>query len=146
MIDFDDGDQLLNLFGIVLVLTLVGSLALVALAATSGQQQGSTAPETDWTLTRINGSHVRISHAGGDPVRTERLTVAVDGTPHLPQWSATMLTDGEYGLVRAGERTTVTLLWQPSGANREVLRRWSLPEPTPTSFRITELGSGRSEL
>jgi FlaG/FlaF family flagellin (archaellin) len=146
MIDLDDGDQLLNLFGIVLVLALVGSLALVAIAATSVQQQSTTAPEADWTLTRINESHVRISHAGGDPVRTDRLSVAVDGTPHQLHWSATMLTEEEYGIVRAGEHTTVTLLWQRSEADRKMLKRWSLPESTPTSFRITELRGGRSGL
>lgn len=124
MIDLD-GDRMLDLFGVVLVLAIVGGLVLLGLGATSIQGESTSAPESDWTLTRINESHVRVSHAGGEPVPTEHLSVAVDGQHRRVQWSATLLTDGEYGVVRAGENGSVTLLWQRSEGERRILDRWS---------------------
>ena len=130
MIDFDDGDQLLNLIGIVLVLFLLVSIAILVLAATSVQQESAAVPDGDWTLTRINESYVRITHAGGEPVQTGNLSVTIDGTPRRPQWTATTLTDGDYGVVRVGEGNRVTLLWMHSEADRDVLKRWQLSTST----------------
>lgn len=125
MIDLD-ADRALDLFGIVLFLAIVGAFALLGLGATSVGEQSTAPPETDWTLTSINESHVRVSHAGGEPVRTDRLTVAVDGQPRRVRWSATTLVDGEGGVVRASEGTRVTLVWARSESDRRVLERWSL--------------------
>lgn len=121
-----DGDRLLDLFGIVLVLAIVGALALIGLGVTSAPQESTGPPETDWTLTRVNESHVRVSHAGGEPVRADHLTVAVDGQPRRVRWTAAMLTDGDSGTVRAGTGTRVTLIWQRSEADRRILERWAL--------------------
>jgi hypothetical protein len=121
-----DEDRLLDLFGIVLVLAIVGALALIGLGVTSAPQESTGPPETDWTLTRVNESHVRVSHAGGEPVRADLLTVAVDGQPRRVQWTTTMLTQGESGAVRADEGVRVTLIWQRSEADRRILERWAL--------------------
>lgn len=121
-----DGDRLLDLFGVALVLAIVGAFALIGLGATSVGEESTGAPETEWTLTRVNESHARVSHAGGEPVRTDRLTVAVDGQPRRVQWSATTLVDGESGIVRVSEGARVTLVWERSEADRRVLERWSL--------------------
>lgn len=123
MIDLD-GDRMLDLFGIVLALGIVGGFALLGLGAVSVQEGSTPAPEADWTLERVNGSHVRVIHAGGEPVRSEHLSVAVDGQHRRVQWTATTLVDGGYGIVRADERAAVTLLWQRSEGDRRVLERW----------------------
>jgi hypothetical protein len=120
-----DWDRLLDLFGVVLVLAIVGALVLLVLGATSVQRESSAAPETDWALERVNESHVRVWHEGGEPVRTEHLSVAVDGRHRRVYWSATVLTEGEYGVVRAGRSTRVALLWQRSEGDRTVLDRWA---------------------
>ena len=120
-----DGDRLLDVFGVALVLAIVGAFVLIGLGATSVGEEKTAAPETDWTLTRINESHVRVSHAGGEPVRIERLTVAVDGQPRRARWTEAILTDGGYGVVRASAGTRVTLIWERSEAERRVLERWS---------------------
>lgn len=130
MIDFDDGDQLLNLFGIILVLFLIISVAVLVLAAMSAQQRSADTPDADWKLQQMNDSYVRITHAGGEPVQTGNLSVTVDGTPRRPQWTATTLTDGDYGVVRIGEGSTVTLLWMHSEADRDVVKRWQLSTST----------------
>ena len=125
MIDIDE-DRLLDLFGVVLALAIVGALALLGLGFASVGEESTAPPETDWTLTRVNDSYVRISHAGGEPVRAEALTAAVDGQPRRVAWSATTLVDGEGGVVRAGEGTRVTLVWERSESDRRVLERWSV--------------------
>jgi hypothetical protein len=76
-------------------------------------------------LERVNESHVRVWHEGGEPVRAEYLSVAVDGRHRRVHWSATVLIEGEYGTVRAAERSRVTLLWQRSEGERRVLERWT---------------------
>lgn len=126
MIDLDDGDQLLNLVGIILLLFLILASAILVLIATSPQQQPAAKPDADWQLQKVNESYVRIRHAGGAPVQTENLTVTVDGTPRRPQWTAPTLTDGDAGVVRIGDGTRVTLLWSRSEADREVMKRWQL--------------------
>lgn len=125
MTDFT-GDRLLDLFGVALVVAIVGAFALLGFGFASIGEESTAPPEADWTLTRINESHVRVSHAGGEPVRTDRLTVAVGGQPRRVEWSATTLVEGEGGVLRAGEGTRLTLVWERSEADRRVLERWSL--------------------
>ena len=123
MIDLD-GDRLLDLFGVAPVLAILGAFALIGIGVTSAPQESTTTPETEWTLTRVNESRVRVSHAGGEPVRIEHLSVAVDGQPRRVRWTATTLVDGEYGVVRASEGIRVTLVWERSEADRTILERW----------------------
>jgi len=123
MIDFDDGDQLLDLVGIAIVMLLAFGAVTLFLAATSGQQ-GASVPDTEWNLTRLNESHVRITHAGGEPIRTEKLSVTVDGTPRRPRWASSFLTADDSGVVRADAGSSVVLLWQRSEAERIVIERW----------------------
>ena len=130
MIDFDDGDQLLNIIGVILLVFIILSVAVLILAAMSAQERSAEQPETDWDLQQITESYVRIIHAGGEPVQTGKLSVTVDGTPRHPQWTSITLTEGAYGVVRVGDGVTVTLLWQHSESERDVLQRWQLSRTT----------------
>lgn len=130
MIDFDDGEQLLNIIGIILVVFIIFSVAVLVLAAMSAQERSADIPDTDWELQQLNESYVRITHTGGDPVQTDTLSVTVDGTPRHPQWTSMTLSEGEYGVIRVGDGVTVTLLWQHSESERDVLQRWQLSRPT----------------
>lgn len=122
----DDGERVLNLIGVALVVVIVVSVAAIALSSLSGQPDAT--PDADWTLTRVNDSFVRITHAGGEPVATTNLTVAVDGRPRHPAWTREVLTDGEHGVVRADGDATVVLFWEREAAKRRVLERWDLSE------------------
>ena len=120
-----DGDRILDPFGVVLILAIVDVLALLGLGATSTQEGSSPAPGTDWSLERVDESHVRVWHEGGEPVRAEHLSVAVDGRHRRVHWTATVLIEGEHGTVRAAERSRVTLLWQRPEGERRALERWT---------------------
>lgn len=130
MIDLDDGDQLLNILGIMLVLFLILAFAVLILGAMSAEQRSDEIPNAEWELQQVNESHVRITHTGGDPVQTGKISVTVNGIPRYPQWTATTLTEGKYGVVFVGDGETVTLLWQHSESERDVLQRWRLPQAT----------------
>lgn len=135
MIDLDDPDQALNLLGVLVVVFIVIAVGVLLLSANTTQEASSAAPDADWTLNRVNESHVRITHTGGESTLTERLTVTVDGRPRRSLWSADRLVPGESGLVRAGSGATVTLFWERTGYGRTVLRRWQLPATTESVLR-----------
>lgn len=119
----DDEERILNLVGVALALVLVVSLGLIALSALSAQP--ADVPDAEWSLSRVNDSHVRVAHAGGEPVAVADLTVAVDGQVHHPSWSDDTLTEGEYGVVRADANATVMLLLEREAEKRQVLARWN---------------------
>lgn len=128
----DGGDHLVNWIGLILILLLVLSVAILVVAISVPQQSAAT-PAVNWTLTRINENHVRLTHTGGPPVRTATLTVTVDGVPRQPEWTATILTDGESGVIRVGAASKLTLLWEQSAHDRDLLQRWTLTAATPAS-------------
>lgn len=129
----EDGDRVLNLVGGLLVVAVIGSLALLVLVGMDAPASPA-GPETDWTLERINDTHVRIVHAGGDPVDASELKATVDGRARPVSWSG-RITEGDAGVVRArsGAQRLVRLYWVGGRADRELLERWRLPRTSPAS-------------
>jgi hypothetical protein len=83
---------------IVLGVMFIVGITTVILAA-SIVAEDSEKPSAKWDLTRVNGSHVMIQHAGGEPIQTEKLTVAVDGNTKSVTWSNELLVEGETALL-----------------------------------------------
>lgn len=126
MFDLDDGDRVLTLLGVALVAFIVVALGVLFLAASDAGDQASPAPDAEWDLTRVNDSHVRVVHAGGEPVRTERLLVTVDGRPRRVSWPASRVGTDDAAVVPAEPGSTVALYWERPTARRAVLARWQL--------------------
>jgi hypothetical protein len=124
----DDGDRLLDLIGVGLVLFIVIALAVIVLAAMNAPYSGDT-PETDWRIQRVNETHVQVSHAGGDAIESSNLVVEVGGVTHHPDWPAQIST-GDSGIVRAEPGQTIQLYWTGGRGDRALLQRWQLPETT----------------
>jgi FlaG/FlaF family flagellin (archaellin) len=83
-------------------------------------------PVANWNTERVNATHVRITHAGGDPVETDGLLVTVDGNERSVTWSRTLF-PGDAGVVRARVGTAVELYWQPDrSTDRTLLRTWDV--------------------
>lgn len=120
-----DGDRLLDVVGLLLVLGFVaGVVLLVLIGMGGGPDRPEEPPVTNWHAERVNETHVRIIHAGGDPVETGDLLVTVDGSERAVSWSRTVF-EGDAGVVRAREGATVELYWQPDRrSDRELLRSW----------------------
>lgn len=122
----DNGDRLVTVISIVLVVLIVISIGILILAAVNAPSNSAgRAPQATWTLDRVNTTHVRIGHAGGKPVSTANLSVTVNGVHRSVTWSGT-LTDGESGLVAARSSAVVQLYWIGGRGDRVLLQRWQL--------------------
>lgn len=129
----DDGDRLLRIVGAVLVGALVVGGGVAALAAVTAPSRAPAPPDADWTLERVDDTHVRLVHAGGDAVDAERLVVTVDGYDRPATWSGSV-DPGESGLVRASGGQLVRLYWDPGRGTLRRLGRWRVgATETPTA-------------
>jgi hypothetical protein len=124
MSDDDSGDRLLNLFGIALALFLVAGLVTVVLAGIGGPTEDvDDAPDAEWSLERVNDSHIRLVHRGGDSIPASDLVVTVDGVRRRVSWDG-VVQEGESGTVRAGNDVLVQLYWTTDRGERVKLREW----------------------
>ncbi|WP_135365612.1 hypothetical protein [Halosimplex halophilum] len=106
-----DGDTMLNLVGAAIVVAVVGGLVVVGLNIAGGSG-GTEAPDANWTVERVNDTAVRITHAGGQPVRTDDLTVRVESYRRATDWSDPV-TESESTVVQASEGSIVRIVWSP---------------------------------
>jgi hypothetical protein len=122
MIDLEDYTGL-DLVGVGLVVLALALVAAILLWSVAGQT-GSGTPDTSWNLTRLNDTHVTVTHASGDSVRASQLTVLVNETARPVEWSATVVSEGDDATVRVSAGTTLRLLWRQDGGEPTVLYRW----------------------
>ena len=74
--DDENGDRLLTLAGVALVAGLVIALGVVAGAFAAGPSGPSV--DADLRLERVNDTHAKVVHAGGDPIESDNLVVTAD--------------------------------------------------------------------
>lgn len=119
-----DGDRLLDLGGVVVAALLVLMIVALALAFVAGpRDRADEAPGAEWSLERANDTHVRLVHAGGEPVRADRLVVTVDGTRRRATWSG-LVGPGDAGAVNARDGLLVRLYWTTERGDRVLLSTW----------------------
>lgn len=112
----DDGDTILRLVGVALVLGIVFAGGVVALNFDPPEREG--APDANWTIERINDTHVAVTHAGGEPVRTENLHVTVDGLERKTNFTDPVTPD-QRAVVPASEGSVVRVSWEGARTERE---------------------------
>jgi len=106
-----EGETMLNLVGAAIVVAVVGGLVVVGLNIAGGG--GNTAaPEVNWTVERVDDTAVRITHAGGEPVRTDDLTVRVESYRRATDWSDPV-TESDSTVVQASEGSLLRIVWSP---------------------------------
>jgi len=119
-----DEDTLLTVAGVALVGFVLAGLVVGALAAATAPERATDTPDADWTLERVNDTHVRVVHAGGEAVPAEEMVVRVEGYQRRAEWRGP-LTEGDAATVEASAGQLVVLKW--TGGSRDVedeLRRW----------------------
>lgn len=116
----DDGDTVLNLVGVVLVLAVVVGLVVVGLnfSGSAGEQP----PDTEWTIERINDTHASVTHAGGEPVRTDEVRVTADSVRRAANWSDPVA-EGESVVIPASEGSLVRVVWVGGRGDRSIMAR-----------------------
>jgi len=115
-----DGDRLLNLAGGALLVFVLGTVVLVGyLVATGVPTESGDDGAANWTVERVNDTHVTVEHAGGPPVQAADVVVSVDNNERQTGWSGRVV-QGESATVRAGPETVVRVVLG-DGDDREVL-------------------------
>jgi len=111
---------MLNLAGGALLLFVLGTVVLVGVLVATGVPSTSTgdAGAANWSVERVNDTHVRVEHAGGPPVQASEVTVSVDNNERRTGWSGRVV-QGESATVRAGPEAVVRVVLG-EGDDREV--------------------------
>ena len=119
-----DGDTLLTAGGVAIVAFLLMGLVVGALAAATAPERGTDIPDAEWSFERINDTHVRITHEGGDPVAARNLLVAVESYERRTAWEGAV-DRGDATVVEAASGQVVRVYWIGSGSKvRDQLARW----------------------
>lgn len=125
----EDGDRILTLVGIGLAVAILLSVGVLFLAATTAPTRQPDVPTADWSLDRVNDTHVRIAHAGGDAIEGTNLVVTVDGYERTAHWPPRVV-EGDTVVVRAPPGRLVRLYWDNGDRGaRRLLERWQLGTP-----------------
>jgi FlaG/FlaF family flagellin (archaellin) len=119
----DDGPWL-ALIALAIVLLIGYGAVAVGLSATSDAAPADDAPDASWDLSRVNESHVRLTHAGGEPVPASQLSLSVNGTTRYPNWDFKVVTDSDSGTFQADSGSSIVLVWQRKATDQVILARW----------------------
>ena len=109
----EDRNRVLDAIGIALVLSVIVGFAVVVLAATNANapsQREGAPPNVTWSFQRINDTHVRIRHDGGELVAASNLLVTVNGNRRSMTWTG-RLTNGDASVIAASQGDLVQLFW-----------------------------------
>jgi hypothetical protein len=117
---FEDGDRILDLVGAALGVGILVALVVLALNFSPPADGLNEAPETNWTVERVNDTYVAVTLSDGGPVRTDELRVTVDSVARNTNWSDPVNPD-ESTLVIAGDGTMVRVVWNGGRGDRSIL-------------------------
>lgn len=115
-------DRKLDVLGVILAIGIVVGVGLGVFAALEGSQGGDEpTPEVNFSVERVNDTHVRLVHASGDTVRGEDLVLTVNNRERGQETFPTSFAEGESTIVRAAEERTITVYWTGGRGPRERL-------------------------
>ena len=117
MFDF----KMIDLAGAVIVLLLIISVWTL-IVATPEVAQTPEPPDSNWSVTKINDTYVKISHEGGEPVNKENLSVVVGKHPRSVEWSGSndsFVKENDSATFLVSRDQSVALYWTGVGAVRK---------------------------
>jgi len=120
--DTGDGDRILRLVGIALVAAIVVALGVMAVAFASGPT-GSSGIDAEWELERVNDTHARVVHAGGEPIEGENVVVTVDSYERRIE-SRDVLAEGDTIVFEARPDQVIRLYWDAGQGETDLLGTW----------------------
>jgi len=127
-----EADRTMNALSLALVAFIVAGVGIAALAGATADEREPEAPETAWTVDRVNETHVFVEMTGGEPLRSENFVVSVDGLQRQVRLGEGYVTPGA-GFVLSVERgQVIRLSWDPAPGERETLFTHTVgATPTP---------------
>ncbi|WP_248515028.1 type IV pilin [Salinarchaeum laminariae] len=111
-------DRKLDALGVVLVVLILLGVALAVFGAIEVSNGGnSDSPQANFTVDRINETHLRLVHDGGDMIRGEDLSVTIDGRDRVPSVRRfpRRVTEGDAAILRVGTGSTLRVYYHGSG-------------------------------
>lgn len=115
-------DRKLDVLGAILAIGIVLGAGLAVFGAIEGSQGGGEpAPTVNFSVERINDTHVRLVHAGGDTVRGEELVLTVNNRERGQESFPTSFAEGEAAIVQVAEDRTIRVHWTGGRGPRERL-------------------------
>jgi len=109
-----DDLELIDAFGAAILLLLVASVSVIIVSAPEVADTAE-APDSEWSLERVNSTHVLVQHKGGEPVAKANLTVIVDEYPRPTVWSGNAsdgyVREGSSATFEVGEGQDVAVYW-----------------------------------
>lgn len=123
---FDDGDDILDTVGLVLAFLIVAGVGISILAAQTAPSRADDAPAAEFRFQQINDTHVRVAHAGGEPISADDVVVTVDGVQRQVTWDSDTLRKGDDVVVEASSGSLVRVFWDAGEGNRERLARFRI--------------------
>jgi hypothetical protein len=121
MLDLDDGDQILRLVGVVLVVAL--AVAVGVLALNFDPPADDPSPDGNWSVERVNESHIQITRTDGEPIPADEMQLAIDGVQRNVDWTDPVV-PGASITVTANEGVRVRVVWAGGRGNRATLETW----------------------
>lgn len=124
MSDESDSDRLLNIVGVGIVVAIVIALGVVAVGFTLGSS-GDGLTDADLGLERVNDTHGKIVHGGGEPVETENLVLTVDSyeRPGLTRTMPPVIVEGDEVVFEIRDDQSARLVYDLGRNEREIVGR-----------------------
>lgn len=116
-------DRKLDLLGVVLGVVILLSVGLLVYSAVSGPAEDRfQPPDANWSVERVNDSHVEVVHAGGDPVRAERIAISVNGRERPTPFEG-QVREGDAALLTVSPDQSVEIAWTGGSGTRDPMHR-----------------------
>jgi hypothetical protein len=120
MSDDSGDDRLLTIVGVGLVAAVVIALGVVAVAFAAGPSDQGV--DADLRLERVNDTHAKIVHGGGEPVESENLVVTVDSYER-PVAMPSVLVEGDEVTFELRDDQGARLVYDLGRNEREIVSR-----------------------
>jgi hypothetical protein len=119
----EDGDRILKLVGVALVLAVV--IALGVIAVNFDRPADEPEPDGNWSVERVDNSRVEVTRTDGEPVTPGEVVVTVDGVRRNAEWTDPIV-PGSSVTVDASEGSLVRVVWAGGRGERERLHEQRL--------------------
>jgi hypothetical protein len=126
MSDESGGDRLLTLVGVGLVAAIVVALGFIAIGFSVGSS-GEQVPDAanNLTLERVNETHGKIVHGGGEPIETENLVLSVASydREQLTQRMPRLIIEGDEIVFDIRDDQAARLVYDLGRGDQEIVAR-----------------------
>ena len=114
----EDGDRILRLVGVALVLAVAIALGVIAINFDTPAE--GREPAGNWSVERVDNSRVEVTRTDGEPVAPDEIVVTVDGVRRNAEWTDPIV-PGSTVTVDASEGSLVRVVWAAGRGERERL-------------------------